>query len=95
MILVGSADLMERNLDRRIEALFPVDDPELQGRLIEILDLNLSDDTNSWALSADGTWRRVPPVTGTSVQRRMQDLARERARRRRDPEALTPGAGQA
>jgi polyphosphate kinase len=95
MILVGSADLMERNLDRRIEALFPVDDPELQGRLIEILDLNLSDDTNSWALSADGSWRRVPRVTETSVQRRMQDLARERARRRRDPEALTPGAGQA
>jgi polyphosphate kinase len=94
-ILVGSADLMERNLDRRVEALFPVDDPELQGRLIEILDLNLVDDTNSWALSPLGTWKRVPRITGTSVQRRMQDLARERARRRRDPEALAVGVAQA
>ncbi len=51
-ILIGSADLMERNLDRRIEALFPVDDPELQGRMVEVLDLNLADDTNSWASRA-------------------------------------------
>jgi polyphosphate kinase len=93
-ILVGSADLMERNLDRRVEALFPVDDPELQGRLIEILDLNLEDDTNSWALTATGTWKRVPRITGTNVQRRLQDLARDRARRRRDPEALAVGSVQ-
>ena len=51
---------MERNLDRRVEVLFPVDDPELQARLIEILELNLADDTNSWALSPLGTWKRVP-----------------------------------
>lgn len=87
-IFVGSADLMERNLDRRVEALFPVVDPELQGRLVEILDLNLADDTNSWSLQSDGCWRRVPTRTGTSVQRRLQELARDRARRRRDPEAL-------
>lgn len=94
-ILVGSADLMERNLERRIEALFPIDDSELQGRLIEILDLNLADDTNSWALSPIGAWKRVPRLTGTSVQRRMQDLAMQRARRRRDPEALAAGTAGA
>jgi polyphosphate kinase len=87
-ILVGSADLMERNLDRRIEVLFPVDDPELQARLVDILELNLADDTNAWTLASDGSWKRVPCRTGTSVQRRLQDLAIERARRRRDPEAL-------
>jgi polyphosphate kinase len=94
-ILIGSADLMERNLDRRIEALFPVEDPELQARILEVLDLNLADDTNSWVLSSDGSWKRVQCRTDTSVQRRLQDLARERARRRRDPEALAAGSAQA
>jgi polyphosphate kinase len=93
-ILIGSADLMERNLDRRIEALFPVEDPELQGRIVEVLDLNLADDSNSWVLSSDGSWKRVQCRTDTSVQRRLQDLARERARRRRDPEALATGSAQ-
>jgi polyphosphate kinase len=85
-LLLGSADLMERNLDRRIELLFPVGDPELQARLLEVLDLNLADDTNSWELGPDGGWTRVVSNAGMSVQRRLQDLARERARRRREPE---------
>jgi polyphosphate kinase len=87
-ILAGSADLMERNLDRRIEVLFPVVDPELQGRLVSILDLNLADETNAWALQPSGSWKRVPNRNGISLQHRMQELARERARRRRDPESL-------
>jgi len=87
-LLMGSADLMERNLDRRIEVLTPVTDPELQARLLEVLDINLADDTNSWALGPNGTWERVPTVEGVSAQRRLQELARERARRRREGEAL-------
>ncbi len=63
-VLMGSADLMERNLDRRIEVLVPVLDPELQARLLEVLDLNLADDTNSWVLGPNGTWTRVPTVEG-------------------------------
>ena len=51
-LLLGSSDLMERNLDRRIEVLFPVTDPELQARVLEVLDLNLADDTNAWVLGA-------------------------------------------
>ena len=87
-LLLGSADLMERNLDRRIEVLVPVEDPELQARLLEVLDLNLADDTNSWVLGPNGTWTRVPNIEGISAQRRLQELARDRARRRRDAEAL-------
>jgi polyphosphate kinase len=79
---------MERNLDRRIEVLFPVTDVELQARVLEVLDLNLADDTNSWALGANSTWTRVPSLEGVSVQHRLQDLARDRARRRREPETL-------
>jgi polyphosphate kinase len=87
-LLLGSSDLMERNLDRRIEALFPITDVELQARVLEVLDLNLADDTNSWVLGANGTWTRVPAIEGISVQHRLQELARERARRRREPETL-------
>jgi polyphosphate kinase len=87
-LLLGSSDLMERNLDRRIEVLFPVTDVELQARVLEVLDLNLADDTNSWALDATGTWSRVPALEGISVQHRLQELARDRARRRREPETL-------
>ncbi len=87
-LLIGSADLMERNLDRRIEVLAPVLDPELQARLLEVLELNLADDTNSWVLGGNGTWERVPTVEGTSAQRRLQELARDRARRRREADTL-------
>jgi len=85
---IGSADLMERNLDRRIEALVPVRDPELCAHLEDVLALNLADDTNSWSLRPDGSWERVPTRIGCSTQHRLQDLAIERARRRRSPESL-------
>ena len=87
-LLLGSSDLMERNLDRRIELLFPVTDAELQARVLEVMELNLADDTNSWTLGPEGTWSRVERRLGVSAQRRLQELARERARRRREPETL-------
>jgi len=85
---IGSGDLMERNLDRRIEVLVPVLDAELRARLEETLQLGLADDTNAWELGPDGAWTRVVPVLGLSLQRRLQELALERARRRRSPEPL-------
>jgi polyphosphate kinase len=85
-LLIGSADLMERNLDRRIEVLVPVRDPELQARLLEILTLVFSDDTNAWTLGADKRWRRAPTRQGVNSQRRLKELALERARRRREVE---------
>ena len=80
---IGSADLMPRNLDRRVEAVAPVDDPELQARLQEILDVNLADDMLAWELRSDGRWRKVPTVEGVHTHRRLQELAIERARPRR------------
>jgi polyphosphate kinase len=77
--LYGSADLMPRNLDRRVEALAPVDDPDLQFRLDEILDVVLSDDNLAWQLRPDGTWARVPPTTGIDAHVALQDLAQARA----------------
>ena len=83
-LYIGSADLMGRNLDRRVEVLVPVHDPELQARLFEILDLVFEDETNAWELGSDRRWRRVPNVGGHSSQERFKELAIERARRRRD-----------
>jgi len=81
-LYIGSADLMGRNLDRRVEVLVPVRDPELQARLFEVMDLVLSDETNSWVLGSDRRWRRVENVHGRSAQGRLKELAIERARRR-------------
>jgi polyphosphate kinase len=85
-LYIGSADLMGRNLDRRVEVLVPVRDPDLQDRLFEILDLVFADETNAWALGSDRRWRRVENRHGISAQAKLKELAIERARRRRDPE---------
>jgi polyphosphate kinase len=74
---IGSADLMPRNLDRRVEALVPIENPSLQGRLQEILDVDLSDDTLAWQLGADSTWQHVVLGEGIDTHRRLQELALE------------------
>ena len=56
---IGSADLMERNLDRRVEALVPLEDPEARARISEIVAVMLQDDRRSWQLAADGSWQRT------------------------------------
>ena len=58
-LLIGSADLMGRNLDRRVEALVPVTNPSTAQRLNNIMDINLGDDRRAWTLRGDGSW--VPP----------------------------------
>jgi polyphosphate kinase len=55
---IGSADLMPRNLDKRVELLTPVEDEELQAELEDTLERCLADDTFAWTLEADGTWHR-------------------------------------
>jgi polyphosphate kinase len=77
--LIGSADLMPRNLDHRVEALVPVTDPRLRARLADQLEVNLADDVLAWELDADGAWRKVPTVAGVSSHRVFQDAAIARA----------------
>ena len=77
---IGSADWMPRNLDRRVEAMVEVDDHHLQGRLRQILEVNLADDVLAWTLGPDGTWSKVPTVLGndTHLQLQLQALASSR-----------------
>jgi polyphosphate kinase len=76
---IGSADLRRRNLDRRIEAMIPVTDVEAVRQLEEILSLNLADDTQTWELTGDGAWCRLPTINGLDVQRELQGAARARS----------------
>jgi polyphosphate kinase len=78
--LIGSADVMPRNLDRRVEAVAPVGAPALQARLDEILDINLADDTLAWSLGPDGSWEKVRTVAGVNTHERLAEIARARAR---------------
>jgi polyphosphate kinase len=77
--LIGSADIMPRNLDHRVEAVVPVTDSRLKGRLAQVLDLNLADDVLAWDLVGDGTWHKVPTVLGRNTHRALQELALARA----------------
>jgi len=81
---IGSADWMSRNLDWRVEAMAPVDDPAARAELQRILDLQLADDCKAWELGADGVWQRrrpAPGEPGRASQRLLMEKARERARR--------------
>ena len=57
-VWLGSADMMHRNLDRRVEVLVRVVDPGQREQLHQYLDLGMDDGTSSWRLDSDGTWRR-------------------------------------
>jgi len=76
---IGSADLMSRNLDRRVETLVQIDEPALQERLEEILTVNREANSLAWLLGADGTWRREPQTAQPTSHERFQMLARQRA----------------
>jgi polyphosphate kinase len=78
--LIGSPDLMPRNLDRRVEAMLRVTDRRMRARLEEILAICLADDVLAWTLEPEGTWRKVETVVGIESQVKFQQLAIARAK---------------
>ncbi|MDY7105727.1 MAG: RNA degradosome polyphosphate kinase [Actinomycetota bacterium] len=73
---IGSADIMPRNLDRRVEALAPVLAENLRSRLDEILEINLADDVLAWGLGEDGSWTRLRPADGGEVDTHIELMRR-------------------
>jgi polyphosphate kinase len=66
---IGSADWMARNLDRRVEAVVPIEDPELHARLLRLINTYLSDNSTAWDMQADGSFsRRIPEDESIAVQ---------------------------
>jgi polyphosphate kinase len=76
-IYIGSADMMHRNLDRRVEALVRVEDSSLKARLMHILDSSLSDNSGSWTLNPDGEWERLTPPPGEVPRDLQGELMRD------------------
>jgi polyphosphate kinase len=73
-VYMGSADLMPRNLDHRVELVVPIEDPALRDEAVDIVERSLKDNTSSWELGADG-WARRDPAGERS--RNVQDELRE------------------
>jgi polyphosphate kinase len=82
---MGSADLMPRNLDHRLEVVVPVEDPVLQQRLRAVFDVLLADNSSAWELDSEGAWTRLKPKKDEpdrSTHGVLMKTARPRARRR-------------
>jgi len=67
-LFAGSADLMERNLDRRVEVLFPLEEGEVRRKVDEILAALLADTSNAWELQPDGAWERLAETGNSSFE---------------------------
>lgn len=78
---IGSADLMLRNLERRVEVIAPVESPTLQGQLREILNLQLADRRGAWDMQPDGSYVQRYPE-GKDEKRSAQELLIEKSEKR-------------
>ncbi len=79
-VYLGSADLMERNLDRRVEVLVPIENPTLQAELVMAFEITWRDDMFTWTLGTDRRWRRLAPVNNFSAQAEFKRLEKDRSR---------------
>ncbi|MEV5506253.1 RNA degradosome polyphosphate kinase [Streptomyces orinoci] len=84
-VWLGSADMMHRNLDRRIETLVKVTDPTHRASLNRLLELGMSDRTASWHLGPDGEWTRQAADADGQPLRNVQEMLIDARRRRRGP----------
>ncbi|HEY8809592.1 MAG TPA: polyphosphate kinase 1 [Solirubrobacterales bacterium] len=80
-VLTGSADLMPRNLDSRVELVAPIDDEALRAELLDVLELCFAENANAWELDSDGVWTRLeaPPGERRSVQEELRSRHSARA----------------
>ena len=72
--LSGSADLMPRNLDNRLELVVPVENERLRSRLSSVFDTLLADNAGAWELDAQGNWRRLRPAKGQRARQAQEVL---------------------
>jgi len=80
-VYIGSADWMPRNFHRRVEAMFPIDDPALRKRIVDTMQLQLADNVKSWRLRSDGKYDRVAPEPGAAIvrcQAKFIEMSRDR-----------------
>ncbi|WP_372592923.1 RNA degradosome polyphosphate kinase [Actinotalea sp.] len=85
-VFIGSADLMHRNLDRRVEALVRLADPEHITELIQLIEMSMDDDTASWHLGPDERWERHHLAADGGPLLDLQEHLIARQRRRPTPD---------
>jgi polyphosphate kinase len=80
-ILLGSADMMPRNLDSRVELVVPVDDADAKAEIVDVLDRCFADNVNSWELDGESGWSRnsAPEGDARSVQVELRERHAARA----------------
>jgi polyphosphate kinase len=83
--LMGSADLMSRNLDNRLELVVPVENERLRSRLSSVLDTLLADNSGAWELDEQAVWRRLRPAKGHRARHAHDVLIKSAARPPRRP----------
>ena len=76
-VYIGSADWMSRNLDRRVEAVTPVEDPNLRSRLERLLELYLKDNRGAWDMQSDGSFIQRQPDEGEEVRNSQLQLIKQ------------------
>jgi polyphosphate kinase len=82
-VWLGSADMMHRNLDRRVEALVSITDPRQISELVDLFDLAMSEQTMCWVLGPDGDWERnLIDATGARLGDLQQTLIETRTSKR-------------
>ena len=79
-VFIGSADLMERNLDRRVEVMVPIENPHLQDEILGAFEITWRDDRFTWVLGTDRRWRRLQSVNEFSAQEEFKRRALGRSR---------------
>ncbi|SFN46414.1 polyphosphate kinase [Pseudobutyrivibrio sp. UC1225] len=84
-IYMGSADWMPRNLDRRVEIMFPVEDEILKSQVKHILDVQLGDTLKAYEMTGDGTYVRIKPPRGKKPVGAQDTFCKE-AKRNNEPE---------
>jgi polyphosphate kinase len=82
-VLMGSADLMPRNLENRIELVVPIEDQRAREELRGLFDVLLGDNTHSWLLDSEGCWKRVKHKSEHKRSAQTQLIRRARTRGRR------------
>jgi polyphosphate kinase len=75
-IYIGSADMMHRNLDRRVETLVKLETPEIRDRIREVLELAFADTAYAWSLDSQGRWAPVEPPPGEPAVSLQEELMR-------------------
>jgi polyphosphate kinase len=89
-LYLSSADCMPRNLERRVELMFPVQDEKIRGELSKILHAYFSDNCQARELKADGTWTRLQPIAGEKPFRVQKDMLFHAARDSGNPWQVKP-----